>query len=320
MTTSKSAGGLLLNGLDGGNPLGFLAAIGTAVVVRDTFPSIRLGWKSTNGGWRPWVTGCGNNDKVEFCDAVLQAIKNAPTVIFDIGKEIRDDKEYNKFPFAHDRFIREIKTHQGKACPSSRRDVDFLAGFGTELYPKKGVFQGTRFMMVRAGDSNRQGMLSYAKAIHEGINEQHIKRTLFQPWDYQDEGHGLRWDPIEDQAYALRWKDPSKSNLADGPGTMLAANCLAVESLTYFPTFAVGRQVHTTGFHRDEGKEFRFVWPIWTAMVNIETLRSLVALRDLHESPLPRPALLAKGIEEVYYARRVRPNDYYSNFAPAHPV
>ena len=326
--------GLLLSGLDGSNPLGFLAAVGALCILGDAFAgSARLGWRSVHGSWRPLLAGCGSDER-ELCDAVLQKLKDAPTDIFDIGREngngkeseesreSRKSKASNKFPFAHDRFVRELKARQDKACPSGRRDVDFLAGFGTELYPdaKKGEFQETRFRMVRAGDSNRQGMLFYAKAIREGIGHRHIERTLFQPWDYRDEGYSLRWDPIEDQAYALRWKDPSRSNLADGPGTMLAANRLAVESLRCFPTFAVGRRVHTTAFHRDEGRGFRFVWPIWTSMVDVETLRSLVALRDLHESPLPRPALLAKGIEEVYCARRVQPNQYYSNFAPAQPL
>lgn len=314
--------GLLLSGLDGSNPLGFLAAVGTLCILGDAFAgSVRLGWRIVHGSWRPWLAGCGSNEREVF-EAVLQALKNAPTAVFDIGSENRNGKKSNKFPFACDRFVRELKERQGKVLPASRRDADFLTGFGTELYPdaKKGEFQETRFRMVRAGDSNRQGMLFYAKAIREGIGHRHIERTLFQTWDYRDEGYGLRWDPIEDQAYALRWKDPSRSNLADGPGTMLAANCLAVESLRCFPTFAVGRRIHTTGFHRDERRGFRFVWPIWTSMVGVETLRSLVALRDLYESPLPRPALLAKGIEEVYCVRQVRPNQYYSNFTQAQPL
>ena len=318
----RNASELLLSGLDGSNPLGFLVAVGTLCILGDAFAgSIRLGWRSIQGSWRPLLAGCGSDER-EVCEAVLQALKNAPMAVFDIGREHRNGKEFNKFPFAHGRFVRELKDRQDKAGPSDRRELDFLAGFGTELYPdaKKGEFQETGFRMVRTGDSNRQGMLFYAKAIHEGIGHQHIKRTLFQPWDYRDEGYSLRWDPIEDQAYALRWKDPSRSKLADGPGTMLAANRLAVESLRCFPTFAVGRRIHTTGFHRDEARGFRFAWPIWTAMADVETLRSLLALRELYESPLPRPTLLARGIEEVYCARRVQPNQYYSNFAPAQPL
>ena len=314
--------GLLLSGLDGSNPLGFLAAVGTLHVLGDAGEgSGRLGWRDVHGSWKPLITGCGDDER-EFCDAVLRALKNASVAVFDIGKENRNGKEFNKFPFAHDRFVQALKMQQEKARPSSRRDVDFLAGFGTDLYPdtKKDEFQETRFRMMRAGNSSRQGMLFYAKAIRKVLDHRRIERALFQAWDYRDEGYSLRWDPIVDRPHALRWKDPSKSNLADDPRTMLAASCLAVESLRCFPTVAIGKQAHTTAFHQDGCRELHFVWPIWTSMVGIETLRSLVALRDLHESPLPRPALLAKGIEEVYCARRVQPNQYYSNFAPAQPL
>ena len=313
---------LLLSGIDGSNPLGFLAAVGTLCILDDALPgSVQLGWRSVHGSWRPLLAGCSNDER-EFCDSVLHALKSVSMAVFDIGREKGAKKASSKFPFSRDGFVRELKARQGKADSANRRDVDFLAGFGTELCPdaKTGEFQATRFRMVRAGDSNRQGMLFYAKAIREAIDHHHIERTLFQPWDYQDEGYSLRWDPIEDQPYALRWKDPSKSKLADGPGTMLAANCLAVESLRCFPTFAVARRIHTTGFHQDEGQGFCFVWPIWTSMVNMDTLRSLLALRDLHENPLPRPTLFAKGIEEVYCARQVQPNKYYRNFAPGQPL
>ena len=132
------------------------------------------------------------------------------------------------------------------------RPVDFLASFGTELYPdiKKDEFQATRFRMVRSGDSNKQGMLSYAKANLEAVDRSHIERALFNSWDYGDDGSGLRWDPIEDRDHALRWSDPSASM----QGVMLAANCLAVEALRCFPTFAIGEQAHTPGFMDARGE------------------------------------------------------------------
>lgn len=69
----------------------------------------------------------------------------------------------------------------------------------------------------------------------------------------------------------------------------------------------------------DDGA-LHFVWPIWTPGVGVEILRSLLALRHLHERPLHRSSLLARGIEEVYCSRWIRPNPYYSNFEPARPL
>ncbi len=313
---------VLLSGLDGGNPLGFLAAVGALRVLGDTSAdSVRLRWRRAQGGWRPRIVGYGGYEQ-ELGRKILEALKGASTTVFDIAKENKNGKEYNKFPFSSTRFACALKSGQETASPSKRRDVDFLASFGTELYPdeKTGEFQETRFRMVRSGDSNRQGMLFYAKAIREALDSCHVERALFQTWDYRDERYSLRWDPIEDQSYALRWKNPSRSGLADGPGTMLAANCLAIEALACFPTVATGRRARTTGFHGGERQELRFVWPIWTPAVDLETLRSLLASRDLYETPLRRQVLLARGIEEVYAARRVQPNRYYGNFAPAQPL
>ena len=142
---------------------------------------------------------------------------------------------------------------------------------------------------------------------------------MFHDWDYQDEGYSLRWDPIEDQAYALRWRDPSKSRLANGPGTMAAANYLAVEALRCFPVFPIGNSASTTGFHNEHHQKL-FKWPIWMPFVGIDTVRSLLSLPDLRDCPLPRSRFAARGIAEVFGVRLVRPNQYYSNFAPALPI
>ena len=312
MTASESTSGLLLTGLDGSNPLGFLAAIGTAVVAQELFSDVRLGWKATGGGWRPSLKGCGE-DEEEFSKKLLGALNNAPMTVFDI-----DDK----MPFDAARFSDALRDVQFRASISDRRDADFLSSFGTELYPdeKNGQFQDSSFRMVRSGDSAGQGLPFYAKAIRGNTDLDRIRRAVFRPWDYQDESYGLRWDPIEDQRYALRWRDPSKSGLANGPGTMLAANSLAVEALQWFPTLLIGKHARTTGFQWAGRRENYFVWPIWTPKVSMETVRSLLALDDLCKEPLPHSSLVKRGIENVYRSQRIQQNQYYSNFTPAVPA
>ena len=308
MTANGSTSGLLLNGLDGSNPLGFLATIGTAVVLQDVFSEIRLGWEQTEGGWRPSLAGCGD-DEQEFSEKLSEALKDASMTVFDVD---------NKMPFDAEKFYRKLLDIQYCSSIADRRDADFLSGFGTELYPneKNGQFQDSRFRMVRSGDSAGQGLPFYAKEMRKKVGVDHIQRTLFHAWDYQDTGYSLRWDPIEDQRYALRWRDPSKSS----QGTMLAANSLAVEALQWFPTLLIGSQARTTGFQRLGRREIYFVWPIWTPMVGMETVRSLLALDDLCRDPVPRSSLVKRGVEEVYRSQRIQQNQYYSNFLAAIPV
>lgn len=322
MTPRSSDQGLVLSGLDGGNPLGFLAAVGTLLILSDRDDGAadvpRLGWRETPTGWRPVLDGCGER-KTVLCDALHRSLSDASDEILDIGKMRAGNKESNKFPFDAGRFAKVLD--EWASGGAARRDADFLAGFGTELYPdpKKDEFQCTSFKMVRSGDSNGQGMLHYARVLRERIDPGALERTLFGDWDYGDVDYSLRWDPIENQPYALRWRDPSKSTLADGPGTMRAANCLAFEALRCLPCMAIGTKAHTTGFREIDDRQ-TFVWPIWTPCLNANTMRSLLSLGDLHKTPPRRPALEARGIQEVYSAAVIRPNQYYSNFAPAEPV
>lgn len=308
MTENGSTSGILLNGLDGSNPLGFLAAIGTAVVLQDVFPEIRLGWEQTEGGWRPSLAGCGDDEQA-FSEKLSEALRDASMTVFDVD---------NRMPFDAEKFSLKLRDVQSCSSIANRREADFLSSFGTELYPneKNGLFQDTRFRMVRSGDSAGQGLPFYAKEMRKKVGIDHIQRTLFHAWDYQDTGYSLRWDPIEDQRYALRWRDPSKSS----QGTMLAANSLAIEALQWFPTLLIGTQARTTGFQRLGRRETYFVWPIWTPMVGMETVRSLLALDDLSKDPVPRLSFIKRGIEEVYRSQRIQQNQYYSNFLVAVPA
>ena len=309
MTANESTSGLLLNGLDGSNPLGFLAAIGTAVVLQDVFPEIRLGWEQTGGGWRPSLAGCGDDEQA-FAEKLLEALRDASMTVFDVD---------NRMPFDADKFSLKLRDVQSCSSIANRREADFLSSFGTELYPNKknGLFQDSRFRMVRSGDSKGQGLPFYARKMRKDLRIDHVRRTLFNAWDYEDEGYSLRWDPIEDQRYALRWGDPSKLK----QGTMLAANSLAVEALQWFPVvMPVGNHAQTTGFQRVGRRETYFFWPIWTPMVGMETVRSLLALDDLCKDPVPRSSLIKRGIEEVYRSQRIQQTQYYSNFLAAVPA
>ena len=306
MRANKSTRGILLNGLNGGNPLGFLAAVGAFIALHGRFPGVCLGWKVTGAGWRPVIVGCGERQE-DFLKNLSETMQHAPTNVFGID---------NCLPFMADKFSKELERACRHASTANRRAVDFLASFGIDLYPdEKKNFQYTKFRMVRRADSVGNGFLAYARKIREDTDQDHLKRAIFDVWDYQDNGRcSLRWDPAEYQRYALRWQDPSQSR----SGIMLAAYSLAIESLQILPTLLRGEKAETTGFRRFNSREY-FVWPIWTPMLKADIVRSLLALPDLGEDPLPRTSLSRRGIEEVYCSRRISER-YYLNFLPAKPA
>jgi hypothetical protein len=309
MHQPKQGSPLILHGIEAGNPLGFLAALGAAILA-SSFCPIRFGWSLESGAWRPAFQGCGT-DEEWFIDQLLSAMNGASMKPFEID---------NKLPFQIELFENALKEAQREASPANRRLADFLAAFGSEINPDKGVFRDSRFRMVRSGDSKGQGLPAYARAIRGLTDGSSLQRSLFMPWDFRDLGFSLRWDPIDDQRYALRWRNPSKSTPSDGPGVMNGANSLAIEALQWYPAVFQGNGVTTTGFHRNSSREFWFTWPIWIHAISLDSIRSLVALSDLHIAQPPRRHLAKRGIVEVYRSQRIQQSKYYSNFTAGRPA
>ena len=69
---------LPLTGLDGGNPLGFLAALGILLVLRKgACPQARLDWKRT-ATWQPILTGVSPAGRSALCDALAATLRGRP--------------------------------------------------------------------------------------------------------------------------------------------------------------------------------------------------------------------------------------------------
>src|SRR5690348_9744028 len=49
--------GIVLSGIDGANPLGFLAAMGTLSIFAAQRPQAKLTWRMEEGKWRPVMFG-----------------------------------------------------------------------------------------------------------------------------------------------------------------------------------------------------------------------------------------------------------------------
>lgn len=299
-----------LTGIDGGNPMGFLAALGTVVLAQAFAPGAKLFWRASSGAWRPVISGYPNSPET-FLENLLGTLLSGSTTHFEIDK---------KLPFEVEKLKAVLVDTQRASTPENRRTADFLAAFGSEAVQEKGIFEATPFRMVRSGDAAGQGLPHYAMEIRKATGLDELRRTLFEPWNYMDDGFSLRLDPIEDQRYALRWKNPSKSSLADGPGTMLGANALALEALPLFPSMACSGQLLATGFHRNRQRQIFFTWPIWECPLGVESMRSLLVLAELQEDRPRRPNLSRRGVVEIYRCQRIAQNQYYSNFAPAHPA
>lgn len=301
---------ILLKGLDGSNPLAFLAALGTLRTLTLALPDepVKMSWEIADGAWRPRVWCSMASDE----DAIVSAVtKQLPT---KLSSPWTVDK---KLPFAASS-LRSLMNEAVNACVMSDRvSTDLLAAFGSEVFTdEKGNFANTAFRMVRSGDSAGQGLLHYACKNAEETTTQDIRLSLFDRWVYEDRGSSFRWDPTEEKMYALQAHDPSD----DGSLSVVGANRLAIEALPLFPVQPTVAGAATTGFSYPARRvEIAFRWPIWIAPLTLSVTRSLLAqARNIEETGVKGRHHM--GVPTMFRSRQFKPNKYYLNFSPSESV
>ena len=306
---------LVLSGLDGGNPLAFLAAVGTlrTATRADRSAEWCLSWTVQDGHWSPMLVGGrdGNGTVALTEDGLIELLMpSLKDMDGDPALSFADDLTVTRERFrsiAHDAYR--------VATPADRHFADFVTAFGCDglAVPREDRIQDTALRTMSG--AGHQHFLKSMRELVEQTDSDHLKHSLFSPWRYTDPRPSLRWDPIDDRRHALRWKNPS----GDAVQTMRGANRLAIEALPLLPTSPGERRLHTTGFSERRGEGVHFTWPIWEMPLAVELVRSLLGLEDLQQPCPNRDSLLARGVVEVYRSQRITV-DKYRNFTAAVPA
>lgn len=300
---------LILKGLNGANPLGFLAAIGTLRVATAVWSSkrVKLKWKQGSGGWRPSIS-------------VAVSDLHEDLFLEKINEKLQEMSGHPAFSFAKDLSIGidEFRSHliQSFTIATFENHVfsDYLSAFASDVVTdEKGVMSDTAFRTMSG--AGHQHFIGFMQELVEETHKSHLSSALLETWEYQDDKPSMRWDPCDDRRYALRWGEPSKDPIK----TVRGANRLAVEALPLFPTIPVGKRLETTGFTQKKGQGVNWSWPIWTAPASLDVVRSLLSLKELQEEIPDRDKLYSMGIYEVFRCQRISQGKY-RNFTPAVPV
>ena len=302
--------GLLLSGLDGSNLLGFLAALGTLNTVSLAEPDTdwRMQWLLHEGAWAPALLGNRPASADALVDLLCPALRRESAPEFAFSKNLKVKPE---------NFRGQAMVAQSQARLQDRRWADFIAAFGCESHEtkdRKSIHIQDTALRTLSG-AGHQDFLGTMKELVEATDQNHLRNSLFEKWNYTDVKFGLRWDPEEDRRYALRWNNPS-----DGRGvkTVRGANRLAVEALSMLPTAPGERELQTTGFSKRD-RAMLFTWPIWQVTASADVVRSLLALPELQKPEPNSVHLHAMGIVEVRRSERIRVGKY-RNFTHALPV
>ena len=307
MTSESNLAKVQLTGLDGSNPLAFLAAIGTFNVLNRK-ENTSMSWSMTDGTWFPTL-----HVPQRIVDSLVATLDTLLWTELDVPWKLS-----KKLPFDANVFRDAMIQNILDSPNTDRTKTDAFAAYGSEVFcDEKGQFQDTAFRMVRSGDSAGQGLPDYACKLANRCEARDIEGALFGPWTYAKGLSSFRWDPSENKEYALQAINPSN----DGSLTPIGVNRLAFEALSLYPTMPGRRGLETVGFVKaSRGKEAEFRWPIWEDPIGSDTIRSLLTCQLLFGNGTVTELLREVGIACVFCSRQIKPNQYYRNFAPSYLV
>ena len=304
---------LLLSGLDGANPLGFLSALGalrTLTLAMANQDVVRMSWVLHGGAWRP-----GLHDTPADEATVVKLLQDALEE-GDPALDVADD-----LTIAPEDFRLHARQAIAGASQHARSTPDLLASFGTEAFiDDSGKSPSITDTSLRTmSGAGHQHFLAYMRNIVQGCGPGHLQKALFSPWQYDDpvKNMTLRWDPVDDGRYALRWRNPSVDPSRAKSGSMWGAYRLAIEALPLLPVIPAARGARTVGFTGRGSRDTYWTWPVWDVPLALDPCRSLLA------SPAVRGddhgACRALGVAGRFRVQRITVGKYRS-FTPARAI
>lgn len=285
---------LELPGLDGTNPLGFLAALGVLDVMQRAGRVPTLRW-TDDVVPTPLVTGGEDvedlvrlldEDRLRWPDSV--ALRGP-------GKVPLDDAKPR--PEVLERWAAEIID----SLAVSRADADLFAALVSEGGVDRNGNTKPTHLHFTAG---QQLFLSMARSLAAGVDADRLREAVLGPWREDSPLPSLSWNSGSERLYAVRARNPSGDKRLGVPG----ADWLALLGLVFFPTYVVsnsdGSWSLRTSACSASWKRCALRWPLWSVPLGRDTVWSLVGTRDLvGEHSSPRPATLqAWGVLRVMQA------------------
>lgn len=307
MTINKTE--LNLTGPDGSNPLGFLCALGVLRTLTNALPdaNIKMAWRHEGARWMPVLKANLDLDNTEFIAKTL-----CDKLKCDDSYPPKDWDDTCNIPAQKYKTYAQLSSNNVDTT-QDRWAIDWVSALACEsLKDKKENVDDTAFRTMSG--QGHQHFLKQMRLLKNAVTPQHIIEALFG-WKYQDIKLNLRLDPTEDRRHAMRWKSPDKDPIR----TVWGANCLATQGIPLHPVFAVNNQLETTGFRGHRANDIFWSWPLWLGFLNLDCVRSILALSDIQTDYIKRNNLSQIGVMEVFQSQRIMAGKFRA-FSPAQPV
>lgn len=257
-----------LVGVDGSNPLGFLAALGLLRIV----PCAKLGF-SDDGSFQAFVEGFDKSE-VDLASLVANdaqaSIEPSGAWRFTYTKGATKKQgplEVADLKSPPDDFKRFLATCVEGWLSGDEEAAGYAAAYGTDVaVDGKGNTKPTAFHFTAA----QQTFLGAVENIRASVTQAWVEESLFKGHG-EKPGSNLRWDPGSERNWALMANNPS----GDGTRVNAPLEWLAFRGLPLLPSFPRGTRVATTGVV-GRGDDMTFTWPLWSLPASVRTARSAV--------------------------------------------
>lgn len=302
---TQTAHTLALRGLDGQNPLAFLATLGTLRTLARAWHDhvVLVSWAICDGMWAPILHSDQPLTEDRLSDVLMSELQS-DAAQHPISFMKKKESVYSQ-PVP-DLF----RTRADEARSVTDRDaLDWLSAMSSDLVP-----EATSQLQT----ARRDYFWGNLESVMRLTTIQHLQRTLFHPWDYADplENQSLHIEPSEDRRHAHQWSQPSGDPDRKRRGGMLGANRLAIEAFPLFQSTTVGDKLATRGFTGVRADDTQWTWPLWAKPASLEVLASLLALSELQSDSPDLRSLSSRGIRAVFRCRRIVVGKT-PNFTPA---
>jgi CRISPR-associated endonuclease/helicase Cas3 len=303
--TLAAAGGLWaqhslrLPGLDGGNPLAYLAALGTLVLAD------RISRSSEAPNWLRGPIALSWQRQT----AVLHLPGEPPHAeelaeVLGAGCARELDKHPARFVVSlfenKDNKSSRVRDHIQKCSLVERDELDWILAHYSDS--ERAADATSQLMTVRKDyfPDNLRSILNQCQCDH-------LFRALFRAWDYADalDNQSLHWEPSEDRRHAYQWNMPSGDPTRKKRGGVLGANRLALEAWPLFPSMPTGERLATRGFKGNRAKDTYWTWPLWSQPLTRDAVSSMLGIPTIYSEYIRPMEVRTYGIQALFRLQRI---------------
>lgn len=297
-----------LDGIDGTHLFGFMAALGTLVMLDEharaqQLPTPQLQFARDGTA----IIGGFKFTADQLVETVFEELKESRSFYHEELSMVKKPTDFTQLT------ITQV------AIRASKKQLDILSGLACCVGEE--AFEST---LCAANGAGHQNLIQSMRDILTLLEKEHIRAALLTPWrkSYEipastrkEQRLGarkptLRLDPADERLYAMRFSNPTTT---DDFKTELGAQALAIPAFSILPVVPLARPLSVASSRR--GKRVFFSWPLWEQPATLPAVRSLLVLG------VQQPAQMrARGVFAAFHTARVSGEKGKLSFTPSEGV